>query len=167
MTHKKISKDEKNAELKKYRDLVLATIDYYLGTKELQFKTEDFDSVEHYKSLKIQTEEQFQKGRLTRLKQWLRDLTEGFVEEGDLKFNKYLQEKTKYDIDIFKSYYQRIEKVIEKGKITTDNQFYDINTMVDQLCQVEPVDNKKIEVLNKLLADYEYRISRQTRKPAI
>jgi hypothetical protein len=162
MTHKKISKVEKQAELKKYRDLVLATIDYELGNKELHF-----DSIEHYKSLQTQTEEHFQKGRLTILKQWFRDLTEGFVEEGDLNFNKYLQDKTKYDIDIFKSYYQRIEKVIEKGKITTDNQFYDINTMVDQLCQAEPVDNKKIEVLNKLLADYEYRISRQTRKPTI
>lgn len=160
MTDKKDSKDEKNAELKKYRDLVLATIDYYLDTKELNFKTEDFDSIEHYKSLKIQTEEHFQKGRLTRLKQWLRDLTEGFVEEGDLKFNKYLQEKTGYDIDIFKSYFQRVDKVIEKGKITTDNQFYDINAMVNQLCQTEPIDNKKIETLNRLLADYEDRKSR-------
>lgn len=167
MTDKKNSKDEKQAELKKYRDLILATIDYYLGDKELHITTPDFDSIEHYKSLQTQSEEHFHKGRLTILKQWFRDLTEGFIEEGDLRFNKYLQDKTKYDIDIFKSYFQRIEKVIEKGKITTDNQFYDINTMVDQLCQMEPVDNKKIEILNKLLADYEYHISRQTRKPTM
>ena len=55
------------------------------------------------------------------------------VETGDLKFNKYLQDKTKYEIDIFKSYFQRVEKVTQKGKITTDNQFYDIGIMVDQL----------------------------------
>lgn len=87
------------------------------------------------------------------------------VETGDLKFNKYLQDKTKYNIDIFKSYFQRVDKVIEKGKITTDNQFYDINIMVDQLCQNEPVDNMKIEILNRLLADYEQRKSQHTRKP--
>ena len=139
----KLNKDEKQAELSKYRDLVLATIDYYLNSKGLQIKTADFDSQEHYKGIKIQTEEHYQKGRLTRLKQWFRDLTEMQVEMGDLKFNKYLQDKTKYDIDIFKSYFQRIDKVIEKGKITTDNQFYDINMMVDQLCQTEPVDNEK------------------------
>lgn len=167
MTDKKKIKDEKQAELKKYRDLVLATIDYDLGNKELHIKTVDFDSIEHYKSLQIQTIEHFQKGRLTILRQWFRDLTEGFIEQGNLEFNKYLQDKTKYDINIFKSYFQRIEKVIEKGKITTDNQFYDVNTMVDQLCQVEPVDKKKIEILNKLLADYEYRLSRQMRKPTI
>ncbi len=162
MKEGKLNKDEKQAELSKYRDLVLATLDYYLDNKGLQIKTADFDTQEHYKGLKIQTEEHYQKGRLTRLKQWFRDLTEMQVETGDLKFNKYLQDKTKYDIDIFKSYFQRIDKVIEKGKITTDNQFYDINMMVDQLCQTEPVDNEKIGILNKLLSEYEQR---KRRKP--
>ena len=157
-----LSKEEKQIELQKYRDLVLATLDYYLENKVMQIKTADFDSDEHYKGLKIQTEEQYKKGRLTRLKQWFRDLTEMQIETGDLKFNKYLQDKTKYDIDIFKSYFQRVDKVIEKGKITTDNQFYDINIMVDQLCQTEPVDNEKIEILNRLLSEYEQR---KTRKP--
>ncbi len=128
----------------------------------MQIKTADFDSTEHYKGLKTQTTEHFQKGRLTRLKQWFRDLTEMQVEIGDLKFNKYLQEKTNYDIDIFKSYFQHVDKIIEKGKITTDNQFYAINIMVDQLCQTEPVDNEKIEILNRLLSEYEQR---KTRKP--
>ena len=159
------NKDEKQSELEKYRDLVLATLDYYLENREMQIKTADFDSFEHYKGLKIQTEQQYQKGRLTRLKQWFRDLTEMQVETGDLKFNKYLQDKTKYDIDIFKSYHQRIDKVIEKGKITTYNQFYDINIMVDQLCQTEPLDNEKVGILNKLLGDYEQRKSKPTRKP--
>jgi len=165
MIEGKLNQENKQAELQKYRDLVLATLDYYLDNKELHIKTADFDSQKHYEGLKIQTEEHYQKGRLTRLKQWFRDLTEMQVETGDLKFNKYLQDKTKYDIDIFKSYFQRVDKVIEKGKITTDNQFYDINVMVDQLCQTEPVDNEKIEILNKLLSEYEQRTSRQTRKP--
>ena len=162
MKEGKLNKDEKQAELAMYRDLVLATLDYYLENKILQLKSADFDSDEHYKGLKIQTAEHYQKGRLTRLKQWFRDLTEMQVETGDLKFNKYLQDKTKYDIDIFTPYFQRIDKEIEKGKITTDNQFYDINMMVDQLCQTEPVDNEKIEVLNRLLSEYEQR---NTRKP--
>ena len=165
MIEGKLNQENKQAELQKYRDLVLATIDYYLDNKELHIKTADFDSQKHYEGLKIQTEEHYQKGRLTRLKQWFRDLTEMQVETGDLKFNKYLQDKTKYDIDIFKSYFQRVDKVIEKGKITTDNQFYDINIMVDQLCQTEPVDNEKIEILNRLLREYEQGKSRQTRKP--
>jgi len=162
MNKGKLNKDEKQAELSKYRDLVLATLDYYIENKVMQIKSADFNSDEHYKGLKIQTEEHYQKGSLTRLKQWFRDLTEMQLETGDLKFNKYLQDKTKYDIDIFKSYFQRIDKVIEKGKITTVNQFYDINMIVDQLCQTEPVDNEKIGILNRLLSEYEQR---KTRKP--
>ncbi len=77
-------------------------------------------------------------------------------------FREFGQEKTNYDIDIFKSYFQHVDKIIEKGKITTDNQFYAINIMVDQLCQTEPVDNEKIEILNRLLSEYEQR---KTRKP--
>ena len=165
MVDKKLNRDEKKEELVKYRDLVLATLDYYIENKEIQIKTADFDSTEHYKGLKTQIEEHYQKGRLTRLKQWFRDLTEMQVETVDLKFNKYLQDKTKYNIDTFKSYFQRVDQIIEKGKITTDNQFYDINIMVDQLYQTEPVDNDKIEILNRLLSEDEQRKSERTKKP--
>jgi len=86
------------------------------------------------------------------------------VETVDQNFNNYLQSKTKYDIDIFKSFFHRVDKVIVKGRITSDTQFYDVNIMVDQLCQTVPVNNKKIEILNKLLIDYEQRISRKQRR---
>lgn len=157
---------EKNEELIKYRDLVLATIDYYVDNELIKINTPDFDSLEHFNSLKLQTQVYFQKGKLNRLKQWFRDLTEMPIETVDLKFNSYLKDKTQYDIDIFKSYFDRIERIIAKGKITTDNQFYEINSMVDQLCQIPPVDENKIEVLNKLLGDYEQRKSRKTKKNA-
>jgi hypothetical protein len=147
--------NDKKAELKKYRDLVIATIDYYLDFGIGKIKTADFDSDEHYKSFKIKTEESFQKGRLTRLKQWFRDLTEMMIETVDLKFNNYVRSKTGYDIDIFKSFYDRIDKIIEKGKITSDNQFYDVNILVNELSQSEQPDIDKIDKLNKLLVDFE------------
>ncbi len=131
----------------------------------MQIKTTDFDSEVHYRTLKEQALEHFTKGRLTRLKQWFRDLTEPQIEGRDLKFNKYLNDKTNYNVDIFKSYFDRVDKIIAKGKITTDNQFYDVNIMIDQLCQSKPVDTGRIEILNKIIGDYEQRKSRQTRKP--
>ena len=166
MTDIKQNIEDKQAQLQKYRDLVLATLDYYLDNKDMQNKTVDFDNIqEHYKDLKIQTEEYFQKGRLTKLKQWFRDLTEMQIEMGNLKFNKYLQDKTKYDIDIFETYFHRVNKIMEKGKITTDTQFYDINIMIDQLCHTEPVDSQKIETLNRLIRDYEQRKTQKIKKP--
>lgn len=165
MADNKLNIEEKQAELAMYRDLVLATLDYHIDNKEMQIKTADFDSKEYYIGLKKQTDEHYQKGQLRILKQCFRDLTEMHVEAGDLKFNKYLEDKTKYEIDIFQSYFQRVNKVIEKGKITTDNQFYEINIMVDQLSQSEPNDNTRIEILNRLLSDYEQQKLKKRKKP--
>jgi hypothetical protein len=166
MPNKKPNKEEKVAELKKYRDLVIATFDYYIEIHSVNNKPGDVawdeffkQRKENYLLLKKQTEEHFQKGRLTKLKQWFRDLTEMQIECRDLKFNKYLNEKTNYGIDIFTSYYERVDKVIAKGKITTDNQFYDLKIMIDQLCQSEPVDHVKIAAIDKLLFEYEQRKS--------
>ena len=160
MTDTKLKNVANQSELIKYRDLVIATINYYLENEFAKIKTPEFDSDEHYKRLKVQAEEHFQKGRLTRLKQWFRDLTEMQIECRNFKFNQYLQVKTKYDIDIFKSYFQRVEKIIEKGKITTDNQFYDVNILINQLCQTDPIDTIKIQKLDKLIGDYKQRKSR-------
>lgn len=165
MENNKLNKDQKQAELTKYRALVLATLDYFIDHKEMHVKSANLDSIEHYLELKKQTEEHYQKGRLSRLKQWFRDLTEMQVETVDLKFNKYLQEKTKYEVDVFKSYFQRIDKIIEKGRITSDNQYYDIHIRVDQLCHTEPVDNNKIETLNSLLRGYEQRKKQTNGRP--
>lgn len=157
MTKKESSKVDKSLDLVNYRDLILATLDYYLENKIMEIKTSDFDSTIHFQSLKTQTIDHFEKGRLTKLKQWFRDLSEMQIETRDLKFNTYLRNKTGLDIDIFQDYFERINKVIECGKITTDNQFYDVRNMVDYLCQTDPVDQRQIEILNKLLIDYEQK----------
>lgn len=159
MTRKKLSKSEKEAELKKYRDLVSATLDYYIEKKAYPFSTAN--SIEHFQKLKQLTEEHFQKERLTLLKQWFRDMTEMQIEVRDLNFNEYLRNRTKHDVDIFKSYFKRLEEIVKKGKITTDNQFYDLNILVDQLSQTEPVDSERIEILNTLLRKYEQRNARR------
>jgi hypothetical protein len=157
LTKEKISNADKDVELAKYRDLVTATLDYLIDNNTFRIKTADFDSDSHYRTLREQTTEHFQKGRLSKLKQWFRDLTETQRETGDLKFNTYLINRTGQDINIFQDYYDRVDKIIAKGKITTDNQFYDVNSMVDQLSHAVPVDNGKLTMLNKLMADYEQR----------
>jgi hypothetical protein len=151
------SKESKHSELIKYRDLVLATIDYFVEKKIGTIKTDDFDGPVHYNLLKLQTEEHYRKGRLTKLKQWFRDMTEMQVETRDLNFNEYLFHKTGYNIDIFKSYIDRVNKIVTKGKILSDSQYYDINSMVDILSHMNLVDKKKMEILNRLLLEYEQK----------
>lgn len=39
------------------------------------------------------------------------------LETVDLKINFYLRDKTKYEFDIFYSYFQYIDRINEKGKV--------------------------------------------------
>jgi hypothetical protein len=159
----KQDKDAKALELKKYMALVMATIDYTLDAME-QTPALMNQLSSHFESMKAQAEEHFKRGRLTVLKQWFRDLTEGQIETRDFKFNQYLRDKTGYDVDIFESYFQRINKIIQRGKIVSVNEFYDCNMMVNELSQTQPLDEEKIATLNRLLFEFEEKKGRSKSK---
>ncbi len=147
----------KESDLIKYRDLIIATIDYYIENQIMIVNTSDFNSKEYFESLKSQTEIDFKKKRLSKLKQWFRDLTEPQIDNRDWNFNSYLQKRTGFDINIFEKFEKQIEKILAKGKITTDNQYYDIKNEVDRLWHAEGLNVQKIDSLNKLLIDFEIR----------
>jgi hypothetical protein len=87
-----LTPEEKQSELKRQRLILLATLDYFIErSKGINYG--EFDPIAHYQQLKEQTEENYQKGRLTRLKQWLRDMTEEPRETGDLSFSRYIKKK--------------------------------------------------------------------------
>lgn len=140
-----------------YRDLIIATFDYYIENQIMTVVTSDYNSKEYFESLKTQTELDFQKRKLSKLKQWFRDLTEPQIENRDWNFNSFLQQRTGFEVNIFEKFDKQIEKIIEKGKITTDNQYYDIKNEVDRLCHAERLNTQKIDSLNKLLIDFELR----------
>ena len=140
----------KEFELKKYRDLVLATLDYYIV--HLAFNNEMKDE---YIRLKTQAEVYYSKGKLTTLKNWFKDLTLDFIEDRDFGFNEYLIKTTNYDIDIFESYFKRIEKIIEKDQIKTDSQFYELKNYVDYLIQNNNSDKVLIQRINEILLRFE------------
>jgi hypothetical protein len=150
-----LNKQDKERELKKYLSLNLATLDYYLEHKVIKVKTEDFDSDIYFRSLKTQTQEHFDKGKLARLKQWFRDLTEPVKE--DSTFTQYLKNKTGLDIDLKNQFKRRIERIIKKSSIKNENEYRDIMEKIDDVCQSEPVDKMLIDLLNSLLLDFETR----------
>ena len=141
---------DKEFELKKYRDLVVATLDYYIV--HLAFNNEMKDE---FIRLKIQTEVYYSKGKLTTLKNWFKDLTLDFIEDRDFGFNEYLIKTTNYEIDIFESYFKRIEKIIEKDQIKTDSQFYELKNYVDYLIQNNNSDKVLIQRINEILLRFE------------
>ena|ERR1051326_3075015 len=159
---RKTTPKEKELELERLRDILLATLDY----KIVQYRSanvvfEGHDPVASFENLKQLTQEHFNKGRLTRLRQWLRDMIEEPRETGDLNFDKYIKEKTGYDIQIFANFEKRIDNIIRRKFIRTENEFRDVLSMVDNLCQQKPVDDGKINMLNALLIDFDGRIKKK------
>ena len=149
---------EQQIELKRLRDILIATLDYLIeGYNKSGQKFEGFNPSDHLQELKKQTEEVYQKGKVNKLKNWLRDMTEMPRETGDLNYVIYIKRTTGHDYNIFTAFNKRIDNIITKGKISTQNQFREVNSMVDFLCQTEPVDDKKIEVLNNLLLAFEHK----------
>jgi len=150
--------EEKQSELKRYRDILLATLEYHI----VQFKVGEYggeDRLAFFQQLKKQVEENYQKGRLSILKQWFRDMSEGPRETRDLNYCTYIREKTGYDIDIFKGFQERIEKIINRKRIRSANEYRDVLQMVDNLCQQKPFDAVKVAILNKLLIAYDEKIT--------
>ena len=148
--------EEKQIELIRLRDINQATLDYYILLHK-KYPTPGYDPTEHFKSLKPLVDQHFEKGRLTILRQLLRDFTEIFQEGGGFEYMKYIKEKTGYEVDVLRSLQQRIEKILAKGKITTDNQYRDIMSLLNNLPEADQLDEAKTEMLNQLLVQYEVR----------
>ena len=154
--------ENKQEELIKYKNLVLATIDYQLQLYE-KFPQPAFELTNNFEQLKAQTNTHFNKGSLGTLKRWFKDLSEPMVDTKDLRFSSYLEEKTGYKIDLFKKQIERIEKIIQKGMITTDNQYREVDSFVDNLCQSNPQDIERINLLNNLLVNYHKQKAAKTK----
>ena len=129
---------DKQTELEKYRDLNLATLDYLSVT--IKIATNDFNSSDHYQKLKIEVNESFKKGRLSKLKQWFRDLTEIPQETEDLKFSDFIKVRTGHEVNLHERFEKRISKILDQGKIKTENDYRDVLTKVDYLSHKESAD---------------------------
>jgi hypothetical protein len=154
MPKKKLTQEEKQIELNWHRDVLLATLEYFIehyeksDNKRLDFKS-------HFLNLEVLVAEHFRKGRLTTLKQWFYDLTEGPRETGDLNYGRYIKEKTGHEVNIFQRFESRIAKVVERKKILTKNEYRDVSLMVDHLSQQTPLNENMVDTLNQLLLNFD------------
>ncbi len=140
--------EEKDLELIKYHKLTLAALEYNKNTLE-------FVSKSHFEKLYTVVNSSFEKGQLTKLKRFFRDIIDMQIHTKDLKFNTYLKDTTGYEIDVFETFHKRIKSIISRGKITTDNQYRDINDYLDTIVHTDPINKEKVSTLNSLLQAYE------------
>lgn len=156
---------EKEAVLKRERDIVLAAIDYQDEVFRMHIK---FDGIErpdtgHSHYLKLEVDDCYQRGALKQIQKIFNYEKASARMKGDTRFCPYIKEKTGFDIDIFENLQQQIDKTILEQKINTENEYYDAIAMTS-LWRQKPGDNAKMDQLSKICKNYKDRIA--NRKPS-
>lgn len=162
-----MTKEEKKLELKRHRDIILATIDYTLKRIEDDLRRDESGGIaEYFQKQKRQTEKYYQNGRLDRLQQKLQSLTQLLRFRGDLSFASYINEKTGYDIDIFENVRSRVDTIIQHSQIKNEKEFGDVSMMFAVYKQ-RAADRDKFDILRNLLIEYGQRTSKENHSPHV
>lgn len=147
----------KDNELDKYRDIIIAGIDYMIKCySSAPIETHDGKLVNfaeelgsYFSNLKNHVVLLHQKNRLTSLKKIFRDISEPAIASNDMNYQTFIEEETGHKIGLVDKLLSKIDTIIKTGQIKTDTQYRDIATLIDFLESYNPPDKKRIE---KLLA---------------
>ena len=151
----KLKSQERQADLKRHRAILMATIDYILKHIASEgLPKNDLENITgYYQRQRQQIEKSFETGRLYNLRQQLNKLVEFPMRMCDLTFSKYIMKTTGYDIDIFESLQIRVDEIIKQNQITPKKQLSDIIIALNVYKQ-QSVDQSKIDILTNLLISY-------------
>ena len=150
----RLSPEEKKSELKRHRDIILATIDYILQRIEDDLAKDHSGAIEeYYQKQKQLTQKYYQTGRLDRLQQKLQGLTAFPRQRADLIFATYINEKTGYNVDIFENVRSRVDTIIQQNQINNKKNLDDVSLMF-QVYKQHPVDQDKLDILRNLLIEF-------------
>lgn len=149
-----MTREEKQSELQRHRDILLATIDYLLDQFGGRFVVDQIDwTAEFYQQQKIQTLKNYKQRRLDRLQQRLRSLTKVLQHSVDLNFATYIKEKTVFEIDIFEDLRKRVDPILLRNEILNQQELNDISTML-HYCRQGLADSEMADKLKVLLSNY-------------
>lgn len=137
-------------ELAKYRDLLIATINFSIDSfSTTSSKKNSF--TKHFETIREQTIDMYEKGDLEGLQALFTDQTEMYKEDLDREFNTYLIEVTGYDMDLFDGFFKRIDTVLERGKIKDSEERDDLKRYLELLEDADEQDEEEIVKVNEML----------------
>lgn len=124
--------EETQSELDKSRAIIFATIEYTIQKEAGQLKPEQVEySGNFHRIWKEQVEDQYQSKDLQKLKKSLDTVTLRYKITGDTDLITYIKEKTGYDFDLLGNIYERVDKIIARGRIANRKERNDVATMME------------------------------------
>jgi hypothetical protein len=149
-----VTTEEKQIELQRNREILLATIDYFILKHGDSFVLDNQSHKrEYYEQQKAQVDKYYKQRRLDKLQQKLASLTKSIENSIDLTFSTYIKKRTGYDIDIFDKLKKRVDQILTKNKIENSKEENDIGTMLHYLIDTSS-SAEEVEKLKALLINY-------------
>jgi len=150
-----LKSEKRTFELQRHRSILFATIDYIIEKVASEnLPKVDFENIaDYYRKQKQQIDNDFEIRGLYLLKKRLNKLTDFPIRRVDLTFSDYIELKTGYQIDIFESLKDCVEKIIHENKIQDKKQLNDLMIIIN-LYEQQSIHQNKVDILKNLLIQY-------------
>ncbi len=144
-------------ELDYYYKIIIASLEFDLAQEIAENSALVQLSEISLKEHSITASNYLEKGQLSKLKKMWGDFFEPIREQDQIaEFDRYL--KNKYNLSIMpllEKFIQRCKKIIEKGKVTSDSQYYALRSYLDMIEADDATDVELIEKIDEILDSYE------------
>ena len=150
--------DVDQEELNRYRALNLATVKYTsIGPMKVVIDAKP-ELKDHFAKVEEKIEEFYAGEKLPALMKYFKDLSEVFKHDPD--YNNYIQQETGYDIDSTGMLNSRIETILNRGLIESDDEYRDVVEALSDVGPPSPISKADAVRFNNLLTDYEGSIKK-------
>ena len=145
-----------DSEIEYYYKITTASLDYALSKAD----SIDLSYVQSWKEskqeIKLKAQSYLDKKQLSKLKKMWSDLFEAIRETDEIgEFERYLQNNYGLSIlPLLDSFIKRCQKIIERGKVTSDSQYYALRSYLDMIESEESTDIKTIQRIDEILDSY-------------
>lgn len=106
-----------------------------------------------FKCYRSDSEKYHSEGKLKKLQRIYKGIEQEAAE--NIFLEQFVFEKTGIKLGMFERYYNKLNKIVERGKLKNENEYHMIINQINILCQLNERDNDMIDNLNKIIIDFE------------
>jgi hypothetical protein len=144
-------------ELDYYYKIIIASLEFELAQKVASNSTLVALYQERINRHGITAKDYYDKRQLSKLKKMWSYFFEAIREKEEIaQFEKYLKQKYNLSVmPLLEKFIQRCEKIIEKGKVSSDSQYAALRSYLDMIIPDDNTDVKLIERIDEILESYD------------
>lgn len=149
---------ERKSEYEKYREILIATLDYLIAHNCGQFVIDGFDGAKsHYEHRRKLVMKYSRQSQLDKLQQQLNEYTKIICANVDLNYPSFIKQATGYEFDLFAELKDRVEAIVKRGYIENfeertlvTNRIAMLQKMEDGLSEKNKLFSLHEDFLNKI-----------------